>query len=140
MVIVSESLIAWQLAWRRGIAPNLSDGGLLALKKALETADPTFIQGASTQLPPLQPVQDWPVEAACAICFAGWKGDGLGTVGEVEEFFARVCFEADQALGEPSAARFFINWFDETPREQMRTQLLAEVNLALHERKPKEAP
>jgi hypothetical protein len=65
---------------------------------------------------------------------AGWKGDGLQTVADVEEYFARVCFEADKALGEPTACRYFLNWFDETPRGQMRAQLLSEVERALTER------
>ena len=73
-------------------------------------------------------VQDWPVEAACALGYCGWQGDGLETVGEVEEFFARACFEADQRLGEPAACRWFLNWFDDTPRDEMRRELLAEVN------------
>ncbi len=137
MANLSEPMPAWQLAWRQGIAPNLSDRALQALKKALEIDDRTLIQGASTQPPPLQAVQDWPVEAACAISFAGWKGESLQTVADVEEFFARVCYEADQALGEPSAARFFINWFDESPRQEMRAELLAEVKLTLAQR---EAP
>jgi hypothetical protein len=55
----------------------------------------------------------------------------LETVAEVEEFFARVCFEADQRLGEPAACRWFLNWYDEAPRAEMRRLLLAEVNRAL---------
>ena len=66
--------------------------------------------------------------------FCAWQGDGLETVAEVEEFFARVCFEADQVLGEPAACRWFLNWFDETPRDEMRRQLVAEVNRALSDR------
>jgi hypothetical protein len=60
--------------------------------------------------------------------FCGWQGEGLGTVGEVEEYFARVCYEADCNLGEAGAVRYFINWYDETPRDEMRRNLLAEVN------------
>jgi len=48
-------------------------------------------------------------------------------VAEVEEFFARACFEADQRLGEPAGCRWFLNWFDETPRDEMRRLLFAEV-------------
>ena len=66
----------------------------------------------------------------------GWQGENLESVGEVEEFFARACFEADQRLGEPAACRWFLNWFDDTPRDQMRRELLAEVELALAERLP----
>jgi hypothetical protein len=82
----------------------------------------------------MQCVLDWPVEAACAIGYCGWQGDGLETVGEVEEFFCRLCFEADQRLGEPAAVRFFINWTDESPRDEVRRELLGEVNLALADR------
>ena len=42
--------------------------------------------------------------------------------------------EADTRLGEPAAVRYFLNWFDDTPRDEMRRQLLAEVNRALAER------
>ena len=63
-------------------------------------------------------------------------GTGLETVGEVEEFFARICFEADQRLGEPAACRWFLNWFDDTPRAEMRREMLAEIELALADRLP----
>jgi hypothetical protein len=62
-------------------------------------------------------------------------GDGLETVAEVEEFFARMCFEVDQRVGEPAGCRWFLNWFDETPREEMRAELLAEVERALLRRR-----
>src|SRR5437868_2184907 len=81
-------------------------------------------------------VQRWTVESACELGFCGWQGDELESVGQVEEFFARACFEADQRLGEPAACRWFLNWFDDTPRDQMRRDLLQEVELALAERLP----
>src|SRR5437879_3269009 len=98
MATLSEPITAWQRAWRCGIAPNLSHKARLALRRALERDDPALIQGTTTQPPPLQAVQDWPVEAACGLGYCGWQGEGLETVAEVEEFFARVCYEADQAL------------------------------------------
>lgn len=122
---------SWRLVWRDGFVQGLSTAGLAALKSALERDDPRLIQGATTTPPPLMCVQEWPVEAACALGFCGWQGDGLGTVGEVEEHFAKVCFEADTRLGEPAACRWFLNWFDDTPRHEMRRELLAEVELAL---------
>jgi hypothetical protein len=125
---------SWRLVWRNGFVPVLSTPGLEALKKALETDDPRIVQGATTTPPPLMVVQDWPVEAACALGFCGWQGDNLETVGAVENHFARCCFEADQRLGEPAACRWFLNWFDDTPRDDMRRDLLMEVNLALTER------
>jgi hypothetical protein len=81
--------------------------------------------------PPLRAVQDWPVEAACAIGYCGWQGEGLERVADVEEFFARLCFQVDENIGEPAACRYFLNWADETPRDQMRPLLLAEVEAAL---------
>jgi hypothetical protein len=65
----------------------------------------------------------------------GWQGEELKTVGEVEEFFARACFDADQRLGEPAACRWFLNWFDDTPRNRMRHELLEEIELELNKRK-----
>jgi hypothetical protein len=117
------------------VTPLLSTAALEALHKALATDDSRLLQGATTTPPPLQCVQDWPVEAACALGFCGWQGEGLETVAEVEEFFARMCFEIDQRLGEPAACRWFLNWFDETPRDEMRTLLAAEVQRSLEQRR-----
>jgi hypothetical protein len=127
---------SWRLVWRNGFVPVLSTAGLEALRDALQSDDPRLTQGSTTTPPPRMCVQDWPVEAACALGFCGWQGDGLDAVGEVEEFFARACFEADHRLGEPAACRWFLNWFDDTPRDQMRRDLLAEVERALADRLP----
>jgi hypothetical protein len=125
---------SWRKVWRDGFAPVLSTAGLQELRKALVRDDARLTQGATTTPPPLQCVLDWPVEGACALGYSAWQGDGLESVGEVEEFFARACFEADQRLGEPAACRWFLNWYDDTPREEMRTLLLSEVNRTLAER------
>jgi hypothetical protein len=122
---------SWRKVWREGLAPQLSTEGLDALAAALANDDPRLLQGATTTPPPLQCVQDWPVEAACALSYCGWQGDHLESVAEVEGFFAELCFEADQRLGEPAACRWFLNWYDETPRQQMCRLLLEEVRLAL---------
>jgi hypothetical protein len=42
-----------------------------------------------------------------------------------------MCYEIDQKLGEPAGCRWFLNWYDETSREQMRKELSAEVGIAL---------
>ena len=55
-------------------------------------------------------------------------------MGEVEEYFARSCLEADERLGEAAACRWFLNWFDDTPREEMRDELLGEVERAIEAR------
>jgi hypothetical protein len=125
---------SWRKVWREGLAPQLSNPALTALRRALLTDDARLIQGATTSPPPLQCVADWPVEAACVLGYCGWQGDGHETVGEVEEFFALACFEADKLLGEPAACRWFLNWFDDTPRDEARSLLLAEVNRELARR------
>src|SRR6476660_2160772 len=131
---------SWRKVWREGLEPLLSTPGLETLRKALVNDDPRLLQGATCTPPPLQCVQDWPVEAACALGYCGWKGDKLETVAEVEEFFARMCFESDQLRGEPAACRWFLNWFDDTPRDEMRRELLVEVQRTLADRLPIDRP
>jgi len=126
---------SWRKVWREGLVPLLSTQSLEVLRQALLTNDARLLQGATTTPPPLQCVQDWPVEGACALGYCGWQGEGLETVAEVEEFFARMCFEIDQRLGEPAGCRWFLNWFDETPRDEMRRELLTEVHLILAARR-----
>lgn len=121
----------WQLVWREGFAPQMTERQLDALKEALVNDDPRLIQGATSSPPPLMCVQDWPCEGACAVSLLGWLGLGLETVGQVEEFFAKACYEADRRLGEPAACRHFLNWFDDTARQVVRRNLLAEVETAL---------
>jgi hypothetical protein len=124
----------WRNVWRNGIAPLMSRAGLESLRGALKADDPRLIQGSTTTPPPLMCVQDWPVECACAIAFCGWQGDGLTTVGQVEEYLHSLMLLTDARMGEPAAIRWFLNWFDETPRYQMLHELLPEVELALANR------
>jgi hypothetical protein len=126
---------SWRKVWRDGFAPLFSDNALAVLRKALEADDARLIQGCTTIPPPLVCVQDWPVEGACLTGYAGWQGEGLKTVGEVEEFFARMCFEVDKRLGEPAAVRWFLNWYDETSRFRMRREMLAEIGVEEQRRK-----
>lgn len=129
----------WREVWRKGFAPVLSTGGLLALKDGLCEDDSRLMQGSTTTPPPIACVQDWPCEGACALGFAGWQGDGLETVGDVEAYFAQTCYQADERLGEPAGCRWFLNWFDDTPRDEMRRTLIDEIELVLQERKAAEA-
>lgn len=120
--------------WREGFCPGFSTRGLLALRDALVNDDPRLVQGTTTVPAPMQCTQSWPCEAACATAYCGWQSDGLETVGDTEEFFARACFDADQRLGEPAECRRFLNWFDETDRTIMIKELLVEVDQILEER------
>lgn len=125
---------SWRIVWRTGFVPVLSTRALEALRDALRSDDPRLVQGCTTTPPPLMCVQDWPAEAACALGFCGWQGDDLETVGQVQEFFSRVLFEADQLLGGPAECRWFLNAYDDWPRDVMRAELLPEVERALAER------
>lgn len=122
---------SWKRCFHEGIVPHLSDAGLEALRVGLLRDDQCLIQGGTTTPPPLACVQDWPVEGACAMAYCGWQGEGLETVAEVEEYFAKLCCQTDESLDELAGCRWFINWFDETPREEMRAKLLIEVGVAL---------
>ncbi len=125
---------SWKTVWREGFAPGISLNGLEELRAALQADSQQLTQGSTTTPPPLTCVQEWPCEAACATAYCGWKGENLTTVGEVEEYFARLCYEADMRLGEQAACRYFLNWFDDAPRAEMVRELLAEVERAIAER------
>lgn len=121
----------WRSVWRNGLSKVISVPGLRALAEALRTDDVRLSQGSTTTPPPLMCVQDWPVEAACALGFCGWQGDGLVTVGDVEQAFATACYKCDKLLGDHAACRWFLSWYDDTPRDEMRRELLAEVELSI---------
>jgi hypothetical protein len=125
----------WRQVWREGFMPQLSTEGLEALETALACDDARLLQGTSYYPPLMGPLQGRAVEATCAICYCGWQGERLDTVSAVDQFFQRVCDGTDQQFVEPAACRFFLNWYDDTPREAMRRELLAEVKLALLQRR-----
>ena len=128
---------SWRRVWREGFVPSLPSAGLEALRVALRDDDPRLIQDATTTPPPLMCVQDWPCEAGCVLAYIGavmQGGFNAATVGEAEQFFAKCCFEADQRLGEAAACRWFLNWFDDTPRDEMLHELLGEVDRAIEHR------
>lgn len=124
----------WRRVWREGIAPQLTVYELSGLAHAIASDDPKLIQGATTSPPAFGAFLKLQCEAACAIGYCGWLGDEPRTVGEVEAFFQRVCDGADAAMEAPAALRYFLNWVDDTPRDEMRRQLLAEVHVALSAR------
>lgn len=137
MVSQHPEIESWRNVWRKGFAPILPTDCLKALAEAIEKDDNRLIQGGTTMPPPLMCVHDWPVEAGCALGYCGAVnsgGLGVSTVGNAEEFFAQACFQADQRLGSPAECRYFLNWFDDTPRDEMRRELLPEVLLAIQER------
>lgn len=125
---------SWRKVWREGIAPQLSTKALEELRYGLERDSDFLLQGATTSPPPMQSVLDWPCEGNCIITYGAWMADECNTVGECEEYFAKVCFEADSRLGEPAAVRYFINWYDDAPRDEMRREMMREVTNELQVR------
>jgi hypothetical protein len=123
----------WRKVWREGFVPLLSTVGLQALRRALIEDDNGLLQGI-TASPPTGFARNWPVDGTCAVGYCAWHGEGLETVGEIEQHFAQSCREADERLGEPGACRYFLNWFDDSPRDDMRRALLEEVELDLADR------
>jgi hypothetical protein len=121
----------WRRVWREGFVPLLPLEGLQALQAALKHNDRTLLQGQTTHPPPVTGLRNWPVEGACATAYCGWKDLNLETVAAVDEYFANICFKADQLLDEPAGCRHFLNWYDDTPREEMRRELLPEVQRAI---------
>lgn len=124
---------SWRKVWREGISPLLSLEELQALKKGLETNDPHLIQ-RYTITPFPEFMYNGDVESACALAYCGWKGKGLKSVPEVNDYFADMCVNIDARLNETAVSRWFLNWFDDTPRRKMIANLLPEVELALKER------
>lgn len=132
MSLLEKPMESWRMVWRDGFAPQLPSRGLWALLNACETDDPRLTQGSTTTPPPLLCALDWPCEGACAVSYCGWQdGHDRTAVGDVEEFCAKACFEADNLLGEPGACRWFLNWFDDTPRGDMRRELAEEIRAEL---------
>jgi len=126
----------WRKVWRNGLVPQLSTNELLALKHGLETDDPKLVQGITTSPPAIDIFATSQVEFCCGLTYSSWKGENKTTVAEADARYTQLCQNTDELLGEPGVSRFFLNWFDETPRVEMRRQLLTEVVIALSNRKP----
>lgn len=122
----------WRKVWREGLAPVISSAGLFALRDALRADDPRLIQGDTTR--PLRDTEHRLIVGAGAIAFCGWQGNGLEVVKDVSKYFVQICCDADARLGEEKAVYAFIEWYDETPRDTMRRELLSEVERELARR------
>lgn len=123
----------WRKVFRQGFAPQLPTEALRSLRQALADDDRRLLQLATTDLPPLRAYEDEPVGQACAVGFCGLIG-GLKLNGEVNRFFDAVCAECDRLLEEPAISRHFLNYWDYTPRPDMRREVGAEIDLELERR------
>jgi len=130
---------SWRHVWRKGVAPVLSTHGLVALRQAVAADDRRLLQMTTTSPAPLECVADWPVEGACAIGFCGWQAEGRETVSEVNHYFAEVCQKSDELLKEPAMIRWWLNWWDDTPRKLVLQEMLPEIDLELERRQQESA-
>lgn len=126
----------WRQCWRLGFAPHLPTKGLEALAKALREDDPALIQGESVR--PNVPFDGTPKRAtgACAVAYCAWsrttrRGD---MILELEQKFADICARVDNSFEYLPSTRRFLNWYDRTPRDEMRAELLPEVEMELESR------
>ena len=120
----------WRMAWRRGIAPQLSEHDLRVLGKAIYSDDPRLLHGVVCRPVPGRDSGDCPVLGACAIGYCAAFARGMTLVGEVEEWFSTVIREADERLMCGSAA-CFLNFWDHGPFGKVRLDLLAEIETEL---------
>ncbi len=115
----------WRHAWNKA-APLISTKALTALRRALEDDDVRLIQQRTTHPTALLENHHKPCGGACLLGFCG-MAEGLKTVEEVEGYFARMCFEIDQKMGEPAGVRWLLNFWDEEQREFAFCAILAAV-------------
>jgi hypothetical protein len=117
-----------------GFFPIVPTHRLNAMLKLLEADDPAIIQGSTSFPPPLLATDGEQVESVDPVGFMGSDNTLTLTVGEVEEGFARLCFDADQRLGEPAACRFLLNAIDDNDRTEVWDFLTAEIRQELSRR------
>jgi hypothetical protein len=125
----------WRYIFRRGFAPLLSNSALNALQDGLKQDDPALVQGCVVFPKPMPGFWELPAAAVGLLAYVGREGEGLFSVFEVSEFHDRLKEAAAQKLGQMEAATLFLDWFDKTPRDIMRKNLLQETHLELRKRK-----
>lgn len=124
---------SWRKVWREGIAPHLLTDGLKSLLVALRKDDPRIIQGANTLPYPEKSVPDWPVEACDAVCWTYWQGRPSVSLEEIELQFATICYTCNETLGYEAITQF-LDAYDRWPRQEMRQNMIEEVELVLAHR------
>lgn len=118
----------WREVFRTGLVPLLSRETLARLRTALAADDDTILQGDTAHS------DHWGCddEECCGACLLAWCGWTQGaTLGEVEEAFSTLCYRVDCAFGDPGAVQSLVRWWDESPRDFARAELLAELALCL---------
>jgi hypothetical protein len=138
----------WQECFRAW-APHAPLPGLVALAEALRSDDPALVQEhtavprpswAAEDAASIPPPGDIPCKGACAIGYVGWRGEALGSILDVEDWFNEACKLIDSTTRESCACRHLIRFWDDTERNQARRQLLPVVEEAIRARSQPAAP
>lgn len=109
---------SWRTIWREILANELPTAGLEALATALEEDRQTLVQGRTVSW--VECGAGRMLIGACGIGYPFWAESHNVRPSEIELMFSRICMIVDAFYGDPGRCRFWINWFDQTDRLQMR--------------------
>lgn len=130
-----ERIEPWRRVWRDGLGPQFSPTSLVILRGGLLQDDPRLLQRATAHPEPSPLFSADAIEGCCALGFGAWQSGALQRIGDLATFFNHLCSTADDRLGELAGCRYFLDWYDQTPRPVMRHELLGEVNRLLNDRR-----
>lgn len=119
---------SWRKVWREGIAPQLSTKALEELRYGLEKDSDFLLQGACSKPPMLECNYDKECEGGCAMVYGAWMAGEVKTVGQADEYFHNIVASQLMSDGCDNCVRDFLNWFDDTPRDEMRREMIREVD------------
>lgn len=139
----------WQLVWRHGVGPELTAEELAPLRRALACDSPLVIQRDTAQPHPDAGPHVAP-HRCCPLGYAGWRGAGMATVGDVDGWLAELILAADARLEDAyRTGRLawqlrtdpdLLGWICRAPREEMRRGLLSEIDGELTRRAAQPPP
>jgi hypothetical protein len=116
--------------FQAGIAPRLGAAALEALRDALQRDDPALVQRETTHPSSNEHPYCEECLGACGVAYGLWKSLCLYNIGDVERRFTKLCCSVDAQMGAGSSTRW-LNHYDETPRQEMRAELLPQVVKAI---------
>lgn len=117
-----------------GFFPAVPTDRLRGLLFLVLNDDPRLIQGSTCFPPPLMATEGENVESVDPVAFLSVDNALTLTVGEVEEAFAKACFDMDSRLGEPAACRWLLNATDDYSRKEVWDFWATELQKELHSR------
>jgi hypothetical protein len=126
---------AWRDSWRQAVAPRLPEAGLVELADALRRDDSRLVQANGRDPDLCDGGPGGAILRADAIGYALWQGHGLTTTAGMNRRVERLVFGTDPEGRCHLSAWPFLEWYDATPRGEMRRELLAEVEREISRRR-----